>query len=306
MRNIYDVNYNFPLFDGLPRRTKDPAKGSSKTDWEGKCYNPCMPLSFVMTEDQAKNSITESHIKEGLLARFIYHVNYIPKKNEKNDVEYTPEVFSNELVNELKSIFEKREILPFEKTKESSSTENGVFTKKPMKTNKFLLKKPVLTRMEITSKSWIRIKEIDKEIDDLFDATNNTKNAIMARTSQNLLKVAMIDAMFMGRDFIDVDSIEWAYQVSKYSYQSALKLLNLTDGDQYSHKIEFDKSKVLNFIKESFLKSSKPIPRYLIARKFQGMNDRQLNDILFSLTSSLCIKPNDPKKGSSYSYLRSF
>jgi len=248
---------------------------------QGACWNPHVSIFGSTTPTGFKESVNASMAAKGLMPRFItlfqkeigdYREGTDEKTMSEIKARLAQAVAHHLSVNKVFHPSFTPPINPMAK-RESKAREDR---------NLGARYKPIRIPFEpSTQRQWIAYaKQCHQEA---APKPEDYESAFIQRWPELAAKVALLDAISLGRGRIDGDSLEWAIEVVETCWRNSKELFRLTSS---KNSLEAAHQEVLQIITSH----GTPIGKRDLTRKTQWLNDKTRKEILKALEESDTIK----------------
>lgn len=243
------------------------SKGDGKNF--GACWNPCVNILGSTTPAGFKNSVNKEMAAKGLMPRCLTFW----QKDVGEFKEYDDTNRRKELFDEIKRLV--RALMSEECEKEE--IQMNIFDAKGATMTRFHPENIPISRGAINAIIDIRKKYFyEGKGDESFEGP--FKN----RFAENVVKLALHDAIGLGLREIGLDSIEWAYDVVKYQWESSKELYELANSRNETEKNSIE---IFNFIKKKGIASKMDV-----YKSFKNIPKNQRDDMINTLVQSGMIE----------------
>jgi hypothetical protein len=263
------------------------SKGDGKNF--GACWNPCVNILGSTTPAGFKNSVNKEMAAKGLMPRCLtFWQKDVGEFKEYDDTNQRAELFS-----EIKRLVR----MVLSEAPETEEVQMNILDGKGSTITRFHPENIPISRGAIKAIVDIRKKYFyEGKGDESFEGP--FKN----RFAENVVKIALHDAIGLGLREIGLDSVEWAYEVVKYQWENSKELYELANAGTQTEK---DSIEILKFIENNgTVKKSKLYSKF---RRIPKFTYDQL--VMALLESELIEKINIETKGrpaAGYRFIKKF
>lgn len=244
------------------------SKGDGKNF--GACWNPCVNILGSTTPAGFKNSVNKEMAAKGLMPRCLtFWQKDVGEFKEYNESNNRKEIFS-----EIRRLI--RAILSEECEKEEIPV-NFFDGKGGTVTRIHPIDVPI-SKGAIAAIIDIRKKYFYEGKEDGDGFAGPFKN----RFAENVVKIALHDTISQGLREIGLDSIEWAYAVVRYQWETSKELYELANARNETEKNSIEVFK--------FIKSKKVVKKSELTRRFQHIPQFIKEQIIKSLVDGEMLK----------------